>query len=601
MVKAWALVEKLDRRWIFGLSGALGLYLAWIVIEPSSSSRALVALLMLVAFQSVAAVLATFTARNSPSASAKRSWRFFGIALMLWLLSHALEAAGIGFSGAIGNPPTAADLLRMGGYFSAIAGVVSYPVSAPEHFGKVREVFNVSIVTLAVLCLAWLVFIRPVVALGVAPVATIYWASIRPFLDLVLLALLLRVTLLISDENGRRVFRWLLAAIGLIAVSDFWLGLSMLFDSRQVGAFAEAGWMAGSLGFMMAALASGQTFSSPFLFITTRLSRIAERLIPIIFTYAVVGFTVFDWFFSGRPDYVGVAVSVLISLMLVARQGVIVGQRELRGAFQQVDEARAQLENLNLDLEEKVEVRTRELETMLRNLAAVNEELKQLDTLKTEFIALVSHELRAPLTNIKGGLEVLLKKTVDPGYSANQSIGLIQQEVDRLAGFVEKILDVSALESGKFPINLTSIPLDEIARQACNGFINISGDRLKVSMPSDLPDVMADEGALKSIFVHLIDNALKYAPEGEIRIEASELNGEVRVAIIDMGPGIPERERDRAFEIFHRMDASDSREVYGYGLGLHLSKRLIEEMQGQIYAEETGGGGASLIFTLPKS
>jgi signal transduction histidine kinase len=216
-------------------------------------------------------------------------------------------------------------------------------------------------------------------------------------------------------------------------------------------------------------------------------------------------------------------------------------------------------------------------------------------------MALVSHELRAPLTNIKGGLEVLLKKSEDPAYSAEQSIDLIQQEVERLAGFVEKILDVSALESGKFPINLTPVPLDQIATQACSGFISSSEDRLKVAMPLDLPDVLADERALKSVFVHLIDNALKYAPEGEVRIEASESNGEVRVAIIDMGPGIPETERERAFEIFHRMDGSDAREVYGYGLGLHLSKRLIEEMGGEIRAEETEGGGASLIFALPKS
>jgi hypothetical protein len=318
MYKAWALVEKFDRRWILGMAGALGLYLIWIAFEPISSSRAIVALLILVVFQSIAAVLATYTARSSSSPSAIRSWRFFGIALMLWLLSHALEAAGIGLSGAVGDPPTAADLLRMAGYFSAIAGVVSYPVSAPEHFGRVREIFNVSIVALAVLCLAWLIFIRPVVALGVAPVATIYWASIRPVLDLVLFTLLLRVTLLISDQNGRRVFRWLLMAIGLTGLSDFWVVFSLLFDSRQVGTIVEAGWMAGSFGFMMAALVSGRSFSSPFRFTATRLNRMTERLIPIVFTYAVVGFTALDWFFSGSPDYIGVVVSVLISLLLVA-------------------------------------------------------------------------------------------------------------------------------------------------------------------------------------------------------------------------------------------------------------------------------------------
>jgi PAS domain S-box-containing protein len=278
-------------------------------------------------------------------------------------------------------------------------------------------------------------------------------------------------------------------------------------------------------------------------------------------------------------------------------------EAELRSALGEVAAARTELQMLNAALEDKVEQRTRELERTVADLARLNEELKALDRLKTEFVALVSHELRAPLTNIRTGVELILDGHPGLPGAVRDPLGLVRAETERLGHFVEMILDLSALEAGRFPLHLTPLPLQAVAMDVCRRFPESArASRLRVSIAPDLASVLADERALGSILFHLLDNALKYAPDGEVRVEAAAEEERVRVSVSDCGPGIPAEERERVFEIFHRLDARDSREVYGHGLGLNLARRLVEAMGGAIRAEEPlEGGGARLVFWLPRA
>jgi len=276
-------------------------------------------------------------------------------------------------------------------------------------------------------------------------------------------------------------------------------------------------------------------------------------------------------------------------------------EEELHTALNEVAAARTELEALNVALEEKVEARTCELESMVADLAQLNEELQELDALKTEFVALVSHELRGPLTNIRIGVELLLNNYPDLTSSVCDSLNLVQAETERLATFVGTILDISALEAGRFPLRPIPLTLEQVARQVCTRFPEFAGgERLHLDIPADLPAVYADERGLSSTLFHLLDNALKYAPEGEVRVEAQVDGSKVNIAVIDCGPGIPPEERERVFETFHRLDASDSKEVYGYGLGLPIAKRFLEAMGGEIRVEDAAGGGAKLVFWLPR-
>ncbi len=255
---------------------------------------------------------------------------------------------------------------------------------------------------------------------------------------------------------------------------------------------------------------------------------------------------------------------------------------------------------MNTELEDKVQDRTLELRRTVEHLAQLNEDLKGLDRLKTEFVALVSHELRAPLTNIRSGLELILQTHPELSPAARDSMGLVQEETRRLGRFVESILDLSTLEAGGFPLELSAIPIQDVAKVALERFPKSSRQgAFRFDIPDDLPAVLADERALNSVLFHLLDNALKYAPDGEILIEARAEGEKLCLAVSDSGPGIPQEERERIFDMFHRLDSRDSRAVYGHGLGLHLTKQFIEAMGGSVRAVEARSGGAQIEIRLP--
>jgi signal transduction histidine kinase len=236
------------------------------------------------------------------------------------------------------------------------------------------------------------------------------------------------------------------------------------------------------------------------------------------------------------------------------------------------------------------------------DLERVNEELKELDRLKTEFLALISHELRSPLTNIHSGLELLLSRQEDISGKTRQSLGLIQTEAERLARFLEATLDLSSLQAGKLSLKSMALSLPDAAEEARRRFPDhAGGERLRLQIPDDLPFVQGDAGALGSIFYHLMDNGLKYSETGDVIVTAGAEPAFVRVSVLDSGLGIPESERERVFDMFHRLDASDSRRVYGHGLGLPLARQLVEAMGGRILAEAGEGGGTRMVFWLPRA
>jgi PAS domain S-box-containing protein len=568
-----------------------------------------------------------------------------------------------------------------------------------------------------------MVFVRPVLEVGLAGPITVFWIAVRPVMGLVLLWLSFHLILLDAASHEISTLRILGLAILVTAISDLSNSYIFLMSFSRSASLVEAGWMGANLLFLEVGRRMRKSSAGEHDAIEDDLQprpHSLEPLLPIVLTYAVVGYSAFDWWFSGQVDWLGVGTAVVLSLMLVARQGVIVGQSELsqfvalvndsadmaficeqdglirlanpalrqaigvppsvgenfhladflvdgdgtsalisqaqkdgwtgevwfrhrnghtlpvslslrsvslspqpktllaatahdltiirereislRTALNEVAEARGELEALNVKLEDKIGVRTRELESTVAEMAVLLEELKVLDRMKMEFVALVSHELRAPLTNILSGVELILDSEHELTLSARESLILVQEETQRLARFVKTVLDMSALEAGQFPIRFTPISIEDVARKVYGRFLETEGsERLCLDLPHDLPDVLADEQALDSVFFHLLDNAFKYTSEGEISIEAWAEGIYVYVAICDAGPGIPSNERERVFDMFHRVDARDSREVYGYGLGLPMARRFMEAMEGGIKVEDGPRGGARLVFWLKQA
>ncbi len=259
---------------------------------------------------------------------------------------------------------------------------------------------------------------------------------------------------------------------------------------------------------------------------------------------------------------------------------------------------------LNEELEHRVDDRTAQLRTRNAELARANQELKALDKLQSDFVSLVSHELRAPLTNINGGIEMFARHRSSLPRPQRDVLDVLGRECRRLTRLVESILDVSLIEAGKLCTEPRPIPLAPFLGRLLEGRLPEDGPHaLIVEVPADLPPVWADEGHLADVLLNLLDNAVKYSPSGgEIRVAAQAMEDEcLAITVSDQGIGIREPEQRHLFERFYRVDASPDRHVYGHGLGLYFCRRLVEAQSGRIDVESEGepGLGATFRVTLP--
>lgn len=273
-------------------------------------------------------------------------------------------------------------------------------------------------------------------------------------------------------------------------------------------------------------------------------------------------------------------------------------QAALQSAYEQLTNAHEALESLNAQLEQKVNEKTANLKEAYTRLEEQNLALQKLDQLKSDFVSLVSHELRAPLTNINGGIELVLSRKLPPKTA--QTLALVQAEIDRLTRFVETILDISALDAGRIPLYPGPISIKMVAHKIEQQMMHLDGaQRITWEIPGDLPEFLADEKALNSILFHLLDNAMKYAPEGKISVSAGAEEGTGWISVTDEGAGLPDEAIPFIFDRFYRYNSDDARTIYGHGMGLYIVKRLIEAMNGSVAVENVVGGGARFICRLP--
>jgi signal transduction histidine kinase len=214
---------------------------------------------------------------------------------------------------------------------------------------------------------------------------------------------------------------------------------------------------------------------------------------------------------------------------------------------------------------------------------------------------MVSHELRSPLSHIIASTE-LIRET---GLSSDQQqdlLNIIHAQSNRLNRFVKQILDVSLLEAGAVKVEQEPVALEPLIEQMMANFETRANTHcFELTIPEELTTVVGDESKIQTVLDNLLENAVSYSPSGsKVSVEVSDRDKEVVVSIIDEGIGIPATQLERLFERFHRLNASDDQEQYGYGLGLYISKRLIEMQGGSIWAESEMERGSRFSFSLPK-
>lgn len=228
---------------------------------------------------------------------------------------------------------------------------------------------------------------------------------------------------------------------------------------------------------------------------------------------------------------------------------------------------------------------------------------EKLSQQKTEFVSLVSHEIRSPLTNIKAGVELLLTSRV-PRPLQQEILQIISTENVRLMDFVERVLDASALEAGKMVFDKKPLSLLPLIRSKVAFFASRSNlHSFRVEAPADLPLALGDDNKMGAIINNLLENAIKYSLDGgniTIEVGKSSEEGFLSVSVSDEGVGIPVDCREEVFERFVRLNTEGVQKANGHGLGLYIARALVEGQSGRIWVADTAGKGTKITFTIPQ-
>ncbi len=290
--------------------------------------------------------------------------------------------------------------------------------------------------------------------------------------------------------------------------------------------------------------------------------------------------------------------------------GNIVGSSAILHDVTERERAQAQIREMNRHLESLVAERTRELSEAnerlrqrQRELEKANAELLQLDELKSEFVSLVSHELRAPLTNISGSLQLLLADEPANMLTPNQRemLVLANEQTDHLTRLVKSVLNVARIESGQMPLSQQAFDLANLIKRNLEQWRLYDTSHVWVGTQlTNLPSVWGDPDRVEEVLTNLFDNASKYSrAEETICVDAQVMEKQIVVTVTDQGVGIAAAELEKIFDKFHRVERGDARQTYGYGLGLYISRKFIQAMGGELWAHSQHGTGSTFYFSLP--
>jgi len=252
----------------------------------------------------------------------------------------------------------------------------------------------------------------------------------------------------------------------------------------------------------------------------------------------------------------------------------------------------------------RLEQKSRELEAATAELREANKRLTELDRLKDDFVSTVTHELRTPLTSIRAFTEILLD---DPDVELSQRkkfLGIITKEAERLTRLINQVLDLAKIESGKADWAETRVDMKEVVSDTLAAMDQLFKERnidVTVELPDKVPTVTADLDRMIQVMLNLLSNAVKFcdAATGRIEIALSERDRWLRVDVRDNGRGISPEDHEAVFSKFHQVGDALTDKPQGSGLGLHISRQIVEHFGGRMWVESSLGKGARFSFTLP--
>lgn len=287
--------------------------------------------------------------------------------------------------------------------------------------------------------------------------------------------------------------------------------------------------------------------------------------------------------------------SAHVMIMSVVREENLV----LEDLFQVLSESQ-QLVYANRELQQK----SGELEKIGQQLRAANEELKKVDHLKDEFISTVTHEMRTPITSIRAFGEILQDHPDLSDLEREQFLETIIKEADRMERLISQVLDLEKFESRKQTLHLQDAAINEIIQEALASVSQVVKERaitLQTAFSPALPRLKVDPDRIMQVILNLVSNAIKFCDphNGHIRISSHYVDGIVKVNVIDNGIGVAPESEEMIFEGFFQAKNQTTKKPVGSGLGLTISRKIIEYHRGRLWVERTEGQGATFSFTLP--
>ncbi len=548
-------------------AGAIGLYF---LLPPHAQS----VFYVVIGFSAVVAIYVG-TVRYLPPGE-RIAWYLFAAGLLGQVAGDAIFAVYELQLDREPPNPSIADVFYLGGYPLLALGIFLVLKRLGGQTSR-AAILDSIVIFCGVVLVQWVFFIEPYRHMAFGGTTQRLVAMAYPAMDVLLLV---GVAQLLLGPGGRTAaYRLLLLSVGLWVIADEVYGLNI--DTYQGGDWIDALWLgsyvvwaAAALEPSMVRLAEADRRRLPRL-TGARLALLAAALLigPTIALYEKVQH-------GGAQTYVIASFTALIGMLVLLR---------LSGLVRAVERARR-----------SERVARREAEQAQQLLAYQNEQLIELDNLKDEFVSSVSHELRTPLTSISGYVELLLED--EPSEAKRGYLTIVDRNAERLLGLVSDLLFTARLQGGRLELERTEVDLNEIVAHA----VESAGPRAEaaevevVVAAEHVPSVLGEPARLAQLLDNLISNAIKFTPAGgRVTVGLASDNGHARIEVSDTGIGIPEGEREKLFERFFRSQTALERQIQGTGLGLYISKAIVEAHGGRIGVQSEEGQGTTFVVELP--
>jgi signal transduction histidine kinase len=263
--------------------------------------------------------------------------------------------------------------------------------------------------------------------------------------------------------------------------------------------------------------------------------------------------------------------------------------------------------------ERRAQIHAQELAEVNRALAQNNQHLEQLNShlaeanqLKDYFLSQASHELKTPITTIRGNTQLILRRLARSQKVVTEQLSLpaylerIDEQTHRLQALIEDLLDMSSLSSGKIPLRLTCCDVGDLCRNVIEDQHALSNRQIELELPSEPLTLQADSQRLMQVMINLVSNAVKYSPEDSVvRVCVSQDSSHLTMMVHNDGPAISPEQQSHIFEPFYRVPEVERSSIQGSGLGLAISKEIVEQHEGQIRVESSEEKGTAFFVELP--